>query len=146
MEDKVNAFGKCLRACRLAAGLSQRDLADKSDVAIISIRRYEKGLSIPRPRPMKKISKVLPSPDLMKIWINATPLAQEFPEDVTGFHAATDQDYLLFTISRATPEFLNILVQTVMAFREMTPAGVDKCLAAIDVVHRVPEYRKLEAE
>jgi DNA-binding XRE family transcriptional regulator len=52
-------FGQRLRACRLAAGLSQGELAGRSGIARTAVQNYEQGRWSPRPAPLARLVRVL---------------------------------------------------------------------------------------
>jgi transcriptional regulator with XRE-family HTH domain len=52
-------FGQRLRACRLAAGLSQGELARRSGIARTAVQNYEQGRWSPRPAPLARLVRVV---------------------------------------------------------------------------------------
>jgi transcriptional regulator with XRE-family HTH domain len=59
--DKSSAvpFGQRLRACRLRAGLMQRELADRCDLARATIGAYERGAAEPSATALRRLVRVL---------------------------------------------------------------------------------------
>lgn len=57
--DGQIAFGQRMKAARKTAGLNQQDLADKTEIAVNSIRRYESGERKPTIDYAKKIAETL---------------------------------------------------------------------------------------
>lgn len=58
MNDK-ELFAKRLTEYRYKAGMSQKDLAEKSGISLAQISRYETGLSMPRPQSIVALSNAL---------------------------------------------------------------------------------------
>ncbi|GAA0523514.1 helix-turn-helix transcriptional regulator [Saccharopolyspora thermophila] len=56
---KARALGAELRECRLAAGLTQKQLADQIGVSYVSVSRYETGTRSPRPEDVAQILATL---------------------------------------------------------------------------------------
>jgi DNA-binding XRE family transcriptional regulator len=52
-------FGQRLRACRLRAGLTQRELADRCDLARATIGAYERGAAEPSATALRRLVRVL---------------------------------------------------------------------------------------
>jgi transcriptional regulator with XRE-family HTH domain len=61
--DPAAPFAERLRACRLAAGLTQAELAARAGVSASAIVNYERGSARPRPRRLAALARVL-GPDL----------------------------------------------------------------------------------
>ncbi|NUF08592.1 LexA family transcriptional regulator [Snodgrassella sp. ESL0324] len=79
-------FANQLKNARLAAGLSQKELAQKASITPSLISRYELGKVIPRLDTMNKIMKILnfhnieslaPSKDNQNSYLNIPPLFQQ---------------------------------------------------------------------
>ena len=62
-------FTQRLRACRLRAGLMQRELADRCDLARSTIGAYERGVAEPSASALARLARVL-GPGL---YVHATP-------------------------------------------------------------------------
>jgi transcriptional regulator with XRE-family HTH domain len=52
-------FGNRLRKLRETRGMTQRDLADRFDIELIQISRYERGLNLPNAETLVSLSEVL---------------------------------------------------------------------------------------
>jgi transcriptional regulator with XRE-family HTH domain len=57
--DPAASFAERLRACRLAAGLTQAGLAARAGVSAPAVSAYECGLTRPRPRRLAALARVL---------------------------------------------------------------------------------------
>ena len=143
MSEKNNlTFGECLQLHRKRMKMSQQEFARKCDVSLMSIRRYESGVTIPNPRQFKRLIAVLPSEDLMKVWLKDSPLSMDNPDTISGLQATANQEFMLDYITEAEPEVLDAMVEIAEAFRRLKPTGVDKCLEMINMVMKIPEYRQ----
>lgn len=55
-------IGESIREARIKAGMSQKELAEKTGLAAVTIQQYERGVRQPRFENVKKISDVLNIP------------------------------------------------------------------------------------
>lgn len=53
------SVGERIRECRKSIGLTQRELAEKSGVATVSVQQYERGVRQPRTEQLKEIAAAL---------------------------------------------------------------------------------------
>lgn len=51
-----------IKKARLTAGLTQGELAEKLSVSTVAVCKWENGVTFPRPKRLKQISKVLHIP------------------------------------------------------------------------------------
>ena len=88
------SIGKHIRAYRKAAGLTQKELAAKSQIAEITLRQYESGKRTPSAEKLKNIARVLQiSPSLLmgidfsEFAVNPTKIQQEIfkTESITNY-------------------------------------------------------------
>ena len=84
-------FGNRLRACRKKAGLNQEELAERTGVSIMTIRRWEWGERSPRVDEIKALAKALgvseadllnDPPEKSGEWILNITVRQELKEEV----------------------------------------------------------------
>ena len=59
MEPQPLAFGTLLRRYRIAAGLTQEELAERAGLSATSIWQYEQGEAVPRGGSMARLAGVL---------------------------------------------------------------------------------------
>ena len=57
-----------IKKARLAAGLTQGELAKKLSISVVSVCKWENGHTFPRPKRLKQVAKVLhiPVKDLLE--------------------------------------------------------------------------------
>ena len=85
------SFGKRLRAFRKKSGLNQEELAERTGVSIMTVRRWEWGERSPRVEDVKALAKALgvsetdllhDSPDNPGEWILSITVKQQLEEEV----------------------------------------------------------------
>lgn len=60
--ELAELIGRNVRAARVAAGLAQHELAEKTGIAVPHISRLEKGTHLPSVATLKKVSDALEVP------------------------------------------------------------------------------------
>lgn len=118
-------IGKKIKETRHKKGLSQKDLADKLETSPQNLAQYENGKRNPKLSTIRKIAKALdvPMSELIDDW------SQYSPEELRKDFEISDYD---------TPKCskMNDL------FKSLNETGQDKALEQIELLTKIPEYKK----
>lgn len=118
-------IGENIRQARKRAGLTQKQLAEKSGVATITLQQYERGVREPKLDTIAKIARAMNlfASDLINDqWQNV---------DMT-FTDATER------YGQETPQYYRM----VEAFSTLNHTGAEKAAVAVEDLSKVPEYRR----
>lgn len=124
-------YGKKLKLARRWAGLTQAELAHKSDLAVITIRQYEAGNRKPSAENWFAIANAL------HISIDELNNAEILP---TGpFDPETIMDEMELDEAK---EIRQLKYQILKAFDLLNPAGQQKAVERVEELTEIPKYKK----
>ena len=86
----MNDYGKNIKEARKKAGLTQKELADASGVAKITIQQYEAGKRQPRLEQLMKLAEA------MKIKVDVLIGVKPLPSKVTVYFKGFDGEHTVF--------------------------------------------------
>ncbi|MEV0646354.1 tetratricopeptide repeat protein [Phytomonospora sp. NPDC050363] len=132
MRSDVPGRGRDLRVLRLAAGLSQEELAAKAGVGTRTIRDIETGRATPQPRTLRLLIEALELGDadretLMRSTARPTIVPRELPPPLAGFAGREAQ---LAAMRTAVTEGARVIAVHGMA-------GVGKTSLAVEFAHEI---------
>ena len=120
-----------IKRIRLEQGLTQKELAKKCNMYESQIRKYETGKANPKKETLEKIASALSVP-------------------VTALYS--DSSILIQEIGQAAFSALSILEKDcekesrlIKAYRSLNPKGQDKAIEQVEMLTKIPEYRKEES-
>lgn len=118
-------IGENIRQARKRAGLTQKQLAEKSGVATITLQQYERGVREPKLDTIAKIARA------MNLFASDLISDQWQNVDMT-FTDATER------YGQETPQYYRM----VEAFSTLNHTGAEKAAVAVEDLSKVPEYRR----
>lgn len=138
--------GKQIKALRLAAGLTQKQLAELAGLAEITIRQYELNKREPKLEQLKKIASVL-NVSVSELIDEFIPIIETFGKDVkieTGNRENIPQPLPKTTLSKVLKNVsLPITEQAfVEHYLSLNPHGKQEALKRIIELTRLEEYTK----
>lgn len=167
---RAMAVGEMIRELRMAKGWTQRQLAEKCGMADSAIRKYESGTINPKVKNLQRIAtalefpiEALVSPEREKTEIESFGLTPEQALIYFKNCAGTDLKRALdemgneeglrfFRTATSNPTEALVMVQTpetkkrlekIIAFYiEMNEKGQIKVLEQIELLAKIPEYKK----
>lgn len=133
MTRTVETEGEKIRAARKSRGLTQKQLAEKSGLAVITIQQYERNLRQPRLENIKKIALAL------------NMLTDDLLSPVTLF-ATTDFDTekMEYWDPDCFTESHTLKLNTL--FKRLNALGQEKAIEQVELLTKIPEYtQKIES-
>lgn len=118
MEDRI-------KTCRKKAGFTQKQLAEKCGMAEITIRQYESGKRQPRIEQLRRIAAALGVyiSDLVDDWSKYSQ--KEISDDLENGNSLNESEKPLLE-----------------NYRQLNQAGQEKAIEHVELLTKVPEYRK----
>lgn len=152
MEEKEMYFPKALKQARQSEKISQTDLAEKSGVSFMTMRRYETGESFPNLDTFGLISLALKRYryGLADAWArdymvlhSSVPVSFDRVKNMALHESerASMKNYVFNCIQKSSPEFISILLSIIMKLSEMSKEGVEKADEMIELLAKIPEYK-----
>ena len=154
MQNKFE-YGQRIKNTRKEVNITQQELADKTGMAVNSIRRYESGEIIPRADAIERIANAL---DVTTGFLMSDEITTEkdyqfavkwFGKDGAGLPETLEEmkkmygEDIRFQLSssddkpRETQEG-NIL----LFFRRLNPEGKAKAVEIVEILSKVPDYQQ----
>lgn len=118
-------IGENIRQARKRAGLTQKQLAEKSGVATITLQQYERGVREPKLDTIAKIARAMN--------LFASDLISDQWQNVDMTFTDTTERY-----GQETPQYYRM----VEAFSTLNHTGAEKAAVAVEDLAKVPEYRR----
>ena len=146
-----------IKKLRKKKGFSQKDLAEKSGLSIASIQGYEQGKYKPKMEATQKLAKALgvlaydiqTPKDSPEVWVEDEFGTMQYAKKIAS---ETGRDFLKVYLDMLTPpddyreseedqleEFLDSMD---MFGSELNKPGMDKAVELVELITKVPEYRK----
>ncbi|MGN0652338.1 MAG: helix-turn-helix domain-containing protein [Gemmiger sp.] len=119
-------IGENIRQARKKAGLTQRQLAEKSGVATITLQQYERGVREPKLDTIAKIARA------MNLFASDL-ISDDQWQNVDMTFTDTTERYC-----QETPQYYRM----VEAFSTLNHTGAEKAAVAVEDLAKVPEYRR----
>lgn len=119
-------IGENIRQARKKAGLTQRQLAEKSGVATITLQQYERGVREPKLDTIAKIARA------MNLFASDL-ISDDQWQNVDMTFTDTTELY-----GQETPQYYRM----VEAFSTLNHTGAEKAAVAVEDLAKVPEYRR----
>ena len=121
------ATGERIKAARKKAGLTQKALGEKCNMPDSQIRQYELGMVNPRIEQLRRIAAALGVyiSDLVDDWSQFSQ--KEISEDLENGNSLNESEKPLLE-----------------NYRQLNPAGQEKAIEHVELLTKVPEYRKDE--
>lgn len=134
-------IGEKIKIARKKAGLSQAQLAIKSDVAMVTISQYERGVRQPRIEQLRKIAFAL---GVRLEDLAETETETETFESGAAFDKAWNER--AERMRRADQEEQNRLDQLAKDFRKLNVHGQETALERVSEMVQLPQYTEGRAE
>lgn len=119
-------IGENIRQARKKAGLTQRQLAEKSGVATITLQQYERGVREPKLDTIAKIARA------MNLFASDLISGDQWQNVDMTFTDTTER------YGQETPQYYRM----VEAFSTLNHTGAEKAAVAVEDLSKVPEYRR----
>ena len=119
-------IGENIRQARKKAGLTQRQLAEKSGVATITLQQYERGVREPKLDTIAKIARA------MNLFASDLVSGDQWQNVDMTFTDTTER------YGQETPQYYRM----VEAFSTLNHTGAEKAAVAVEDLSKVPEYRR----
>lgn len=119
-------IGENIRQARKKAGLTQRQLAEKSGVATITLQQYERGVREPKLDTIAKIARA------MNLFASDLISGDQWQNVDMTFTDTTER------YGQETPQYYRM----VEAFFTLNHTGAEKAAVAVEDLAKVPEYRR----
>ena len=132
-------IGECIRGARLEAGLTQKQLAEKCDMAEITIRQYENGRREPKHRQLEKIAAALEITTIdLSLWgLMHSPYRETIDK--------MSKPEIIKLMNEALKEAKDISSREeiiLSLFGHLNNKGQDKAIEQVELLTKIPEYRK----
>ena len=119
-------IGENIRQARKKAGLTQRQLAEKSGVATITLKQYERGVREPKLDTIAKIARA------MNLFASDLVSGDQWQNVDMTFTDTTER------YGQETPQYYRMIE----AFSTLNHTGAEKAAVAVEDLAKVPEYRR----
>lgn len=119
-------IGENIRQARKKAGLTQRQLAEKSGVATITLQQYERGVREPKLDTIAKIARA------MNLFASDLISGDQWQNVDMTFTDTTER------YGQETPQYYRMIE----AFSTLNHTGAEKAAIAVEDLSKVPEYRR----
>ena len=119
-------IGENIRQARKKAGLTQRQLAEKSGVATITLQQYERGVREPKLDTNAKIARA------MNLFASDLVSGDQWQNVDMTFTDTTER------YGQETPQYYRMIE----AFSTLNHTGAEKAAVAVEDLAKVPEYRR----
>lgn len=119
-------IGENIRQARKKAGLTQRQLAEKSGVATITLQQYERGVREPKLDTIAKIARA------MNLFASDLISGDQWQNVDMTFTDTTER------YGQETPQYYRMIE----AFSTLNHTGAEKAAVAVEDLAKVPEYRR----
>ena len=119
-------IGENIRQARKKAGLTQRQLAEKSGVATITLQQYERGVREPKLDTIAKIARA------MNLFASDLVSGDQWQNVDMTFTDTTER------YGQETPQYYRMIE----AFSTLNHTGAEKAAVAVEDLSKVPEYRR----
>lgn len=123
-----NVIGENIKRVREEKGMTQKELAEKCNLAVITIRQYESGKREPKQRTLNKIAKAL---DVYILELTIDKQAHHISIwDILAKNKAEmkESEYALNKISGY--------------IRLLNDDGKEKAIEQVELLTKIPEYKK----
>ena len=119
-------IGENIRQARKKAGLTQRQLAEKSGVATITLQQYERGVREPKLDTIAKIARA------MNLFASDLISGDQWQNVDMTFTDTTER------YGQETPQYYRMIE----AFSTLNHTGAEKAAVAVEDLSKVPESRR----
>ena len=119
-------IGENIRQARKKAGLTQRQLAEKSGVATITLQQYERGVRETKLDTIAKIARA------MNLFASDLVSGDQWQNVDMTFTDTTER------YGQETPQYYRMIE----AFSTLNHTGAEKAAVAVEDLAKVPEYRR----
>lgn len=132
-------IGRNIKKHRKLQGITQDELAKRSNVSVMSIRRYESGERIPNENTIERIAKALK--------VRPVDLRAKSIEDLVKSGAISDEEYFdimgFFSSQVERTEMYKKII--LVDLDSMNENGQRKAMQHVHDLAKIPEYMKGEA-
>ena len=130
-------IGEQIRAIRKYHDLTQKELADFAHIAVVTLQQYESGKRQPRLEQLQKIASVFGGSveDIFEL---------ERPE--LCFNPLDVKAAKLFNGIDGLEHIWNKEKRIINEFNKLNEDGKDKAIEHVEMLAKIPEYRKEESE
>lgn len=143
--DNDVLFNEALRKARKALKLSQTELAVRSGISLMSVRRYETGESFPDMKKFTKLNTVLKNGDLVSTWVrlfcktnNADAPADTLLKEISdNIHNA----FFSNLIENGNKEFIDYIYSLTNILMTMNGKGITEVINFSELMALVPEHK-----
>ena len=136
-------FSENLKQIRINKGFSQKEIAERLGVSQPSYAQYENGKRNPKLETVRKIADALGIyiSDLVVDWKQYSPTeyAQDIMNDITQGALNSAEEAV-----SSGKKVLNDVKETciISDFRKLNKNGQDKAIEQVELLTKIPEYRK----
>lgn len=138
-------FHEALRKVRKELKMSQTELAVRSGISLMSVRRYETGESFPDMKRFNKLNAVLKNGVLASLWAclfckfnsidtSADTLLKEISDNVQNAFFSN-------LIEKGNKEFIDYLYKLTNIFMTMNGKGINEVIHFSELMSRVPDFK-----
>lgn len=136
-------FSENLKQIRINKGFSQKEIAERLGVSQPSYAQYENGKRNPKLETVRKIADALGVyiSDLIVDWkqYGSSEYAQDIINDITQDVISSAEEAVF-----SGKEVMRDLKETfiISDFRKLNKEGQDKAIEQVELLTKIPEYRK----
>lgn len=125
-------YGECIKTARKKAGITQKELAQKSNMAEITIRQYETNKREPRTAQLQKIADAL---EIELSELIGDALAEQYLHTLKRVKQMPDK--IIQTVTKG---------KLLAHYENLNSIGQNKALDYVEDLTKIPEYRKDDVE
>ena len=130
--DNQETFGLRMRKARKKAGLKQQELADKTGIAVTSIRRYESGERSPTNDYVLKIAEAL----------GASIIHLQYGSAAVAEATTRPRERLKDIFDELVKEEESRKTAIAATFDKLNPTGQEKAIERVGELAELPKYLK----
>lgn len=150
-KENNKMFPAVLRKVRKERHLSKAALADKIDVSLMTVRRYETGESTPDKDTYAAIALILHSEELFEPWAHdwlkghpneGLTVEELYKAMMDKIYEVGMRKYIISIGRKASLEFIELFFYVTQDLLSLNKQGVGNAHEHIKLLQKIPEYRK----
>ena len=140
MPDFENSIGRNIKKFRLAAGLTQKELAERCELATGTIQQYELGKREPRIEQQKLICDKLEIPPVALITGTTDNLANH--AFIDGMNDLMEALEIADGNIELAKQIAQLKIEMLTDYASLNISGQKKAAEQIKLLTKIPEYKK----